>query len=262
MSSMAVLVACSATCGITPRLQREMGRRGLLVRAAALSVAPRPSLAAVDSPERFENSVIGFSFNAPPTYKRQVAGGLFGRAAEALAFGGAVTYNGAEGATIDLTTQTLPPGPQYARLDPTQWSADDAADSILEGEVLSKELRRFGDCDAWIFESRTRAETGYTVATLKKDRCAKSAPVQRRQVRSRVRRARLHRHRRSRARALSNFANHLVVLSAHAPNPVFERVKPELLAAVGSLVFVDFASGLADADLKVARPFGGGSGGR
>ncbi|KAG8467058.1 hypothetical protein KFE25_000374 [Diacronema lutheri] len=206
-----------------------MGRRGLLVRAAALSVAPRPSLAAVDSPERFENSVIGFSFNAPPTYKRQVAGGLFGRAAEALAFGGAVTYNGAEGATIDLTTQTLPPGPQYARLDPTQWSADDAADSILEGEVLSKELRRFGDCDAWIFESRTRAETGYTVATLKKD---------------------------------SNFANHLVVLSAHAPNPVFERVKPELLAAVGSLVFVDFASGLADADLKVARPFGGGSGGR
>lgn len=206
----------------------QPSRRTLLLRtAAALSCAPLQALAAAEAqplkPQLFENRLIGFQFTVPPSWKREVAGGLFGRAAEALAFGGAVSYDGAGGARIELTTQTLPPGPQYARLDPKQWTASDAADSVLEGKVISQALRRFGDCDAWFFESRTEGESGFTVATLKKD---------------------------------SNFANHLVVLSAHVPTAAFERAKPDLLSTIESLAFDDFAAELSDADLKVARPLG------
>lgn len=216
----AVLGAVSIT---SPGISRRM-----VLRTAGLSFAhPLSNALAIEpaAPQLFENKVIGFKFAVRPSWSREVAGGLFGRAAEALAFGGAVTYKGADGARIEVTTQTLPPGAQYARLDPAVWTARDAADSILEGQVISQVLRRFGDCDAWVFESKTEDETGYTVATLKKD---------------------------------SNFGNHLVVLSAHAPTKVFDSAKPDLLATVDSLTFEDFAAELTDADLKVARPFGGG----
>lgn len=227
-STLLVSVWVLASCAAEQAPQQLFGptRRGVVLRAAALSFAPlsRSLAAEPRAAQLFENKVIGFKFAVPYSWSREVAGGLFGRAAEALAFGGAVTYTGADGARIELTTQTLPPGPQYARLDPAVWTARDAADSVLEGQVVTQVLRRFGDCDAWVFESKTEGETGYTVATLKKD---------------------------------ANFANHLIVLSAHAPTRVFESAKPDLLATIDSLTFEDFASELTDADLKVARPFGG-----
>ncbi|KAJ1627435.1 hypothetical protein T492DRAFT_1024941 [Pavlovales sp. CCMP2436] len=206
----------------------DSGRRRALgsavAAAAALPLARFSAFAAEPAaPQVYENAVIGFSFAVPGSFKRQVAGGIFGRAAEALAFGGSVSYNGAYGATIELSTKTLPPGPQFASLDPKSWTAVDAAESVLEGDVLSSTLRRFGGCDAYLFESKYEGERGYTACTLKKD---------------------------------SNFANHLVTLSAHAPIGSWDASKEELLAAVESLNLVDFIADLSAKDLEVVRSSG------
>ena len=95
---------------------------------------------------------------------------------------------------------------------------------VFMGAVLEKSLRRFGDCDAYFFESETEDERGFTACTLKKDK---------------------------------NFANHLVVLSAHAPSAAFAQSKADLRAAVESLALVDFLGELTDADLTIAKPLGG-----
>lgn len=205
-------------------------RRTLLRTSAALPLAPLPCLAAVaglappTAPQVYENSVIGFSFAVPATYARRLPGGVFGLASESFGFGGAVSYDGPAQAQIELTTKTLPPGPTFARLDPKQWTATDAAESVIIGAVLEKSLRRFGDCDAYFFESETEDERGFTACTLKKDK---------------------------------NFANHLVVLSAHAPSAAFAQSKADLRAAVESLALVDFLGELTDADLTIAKPLGG-----
>ena len=210
----------------------NLDRRSLLRTTAALPLAPLPCLAAVaglaptTSPQLYENVVIGFSFAVPATYVRRLPGGVFGLASESFGFGGAVSYDGPAQAQIELTTKTLPPGPTFARLDPKQWTAADAAESVIIGTVVEQSLQRFGDCDAYFFESETEDERGFTACTLKKDK---------------------------------NFANHLVVLSAHCPTSAFAQSKADLRAAVESLSLVDFLGELTDADLTIAKPLGGGN---
>jgi hypothetical protein len=208
--------------------QQQPGRRSMLLRAATLTLSPLALQGrAAHAAEVYENEVIGFSFVAPPPFKRASAG-IFGLATEKLAFGGAVSYDDAScGAKIDLETKTLPPGPTFARLDPKAWTADDAAESVIVGKVLDRTLRRFGDCDAYLFESATDDERGFTACTLKKDK---------------------------------NFANHLVVLSAHCPNGAFDAHKADLLAAVESLRLTDFTADLTAGDMQVVRPLGRGAG--
>jgi hypothetical protein len=204
-------------------------RRTLLRSASALPLAPLPCLAVGATlapptvPQLYDNQVIGFSFTVPPLYARRLPGGVFGLASESFGFGGAVSYDGPAKAQIELTTKTLPPGPTFARLDPKEWTANDAAESVIIGTVLAKSLQRFGDCDAYFFESETEDERGYTACTLKKDK---------------------------------NFGNHLLVLSAHCPTSAFAQSKADLRAAVQSLLLVDFIGDLTAADLAIAKPLG------
>lgn len=129
-------------------------------------------------------------------------------------------FQGPDGAAIEVTTRTLPPGPQYARLEGFG-SIDDAAEAVIEGTVLSKERHRFGEIDAFVFESSTGDQRGITVCTLKKDR---------------------------------NFANHLIVVSGHAPVSSWEAAEPAISSAISSLTFRDDVGQVSDAELQPVKP--------
>mmetsp|Transcript_8376 Transcript_8376/g.21626 ORF Transcript_8376/g.21626 Transcript_8376/m.21626 type:complete len:221 (+) Transcript_8376:1-663(+) len=212
-----VIVALSSILlgGIQPSrllVRREFARCSFAASSAALTFGTTSNRALAVDASAFSNDVIGYRFVPPATFAQNVAGGLFGRAAESLAFGGSVTFVGPDGAAIELTTQTLPPGPRYGSVD-AFGSIDAAAERIIEGEVLSQRRERMGAKDAFLFESRTESERGFTAVSLKKD---------------------------------VNFANHMVVLSAHCPSGVWDAQRAALQSAVESLELDDFSPDASD----------------
>lgn len=241
----AAAVATLLVSGLAPSLQaprREFVRQAAAACASssAFLTCARPVRAAASGPSIFANDVIGFSFAAPTGFSRSTAGGLFGQAAERLAFGGSVTFNGPDGAAVELTTQTLPPGPQYTSVD-AFGSIEAAADRIVVGQVLAQRRARMGEQDAFIFESQTDTDRGFTAVALKKVRHRPPLPPHpafapfpyppwflRRMCPTPLHVQDV------------NFANHMVVLSAHAPiGASWDAQRDALRGVVDSLELKD-----------------------